>query len=70
MIEQYTTPNAAKCRENSARLQRDTEAFLKNGGNITKLQSQLITETAKAEKLRHEAARKRGMKKFNGGIEK
>lgn len=58
MTEQYTT------------LQRDTKAFLKNGGKITKLKSQLVTETARAENLKHEAARKRGMKKFNGGIEK
>lgn len=70
MIEPYTTQSPAKCRKNSERLQRDTEAFLKNGGFITKLESQLTTETAEAEKLKHESARKRGMKKFNGGMAK
>mgnify|MGYP006099538189 CR=1 FL=1 len=69
-LHEYTTPNTAKCLENSAQIKRETEAFLKNGGQIKVLESQLITEAAKSEASKNEAARKRGMKNFNGGTPK
>lgn len=66
-INPLSSPTAAKCREKSAELRRDIDAFLNSGGQITHLKSFL---TSTEPDTRTQNARQRGMKKFNGGMAK
>jgi hypothetical protein len=65
-----SSPNSAKCREKSAEIQRDIEKFLNRGGKITHLKSGLESEIKQHDNASKQAARLRGMQKFNGGIAK
>lgn len=63
--EEYPTPNAARCKKDSQRIEDEIKAFLTKGGSIKNIDGDLETTDAhKRTKAKRAAARKRGLSKI------
>lgn len=60
--KEYSTPNAAKCKENAERIEKQTRAFLAKGGTIEVINGELeITSAHEKTKAKRKEARERGL---------
>lgn len=62
----YSPPTSAKCKKIAEQIKRDMEAFLKNGGKIQQLESNIKrTEAQRRAEQKAMVARYRGIKNMN-----
>lgn len=59
---EYTTPNKAKCKEDSERIEQEVRDFLAKGGSIEFIDGELeITSAHQRTEKKRKEARKRGL---------